>query len=63
MTFKDPVDISMSVTGGVEKDIQVNEDEKLLVKRYKVKEVPSTIKVEASGSGCAVLQVSNVITI
>ena len=63
MTFKDPVNISMSITGGVEEDIQVTEDEKLLVKRYKVKEVPSTINIEASGTGCAVIQVSRVTAI
>lgn len=56
LTFKDPVDITISLTGGVDQKIQVTEDEKLLVKRYKVEDVSSDINVEAKGTGCALIQ-------
>nr|BAR45588.1 alpha-2-macroglobulin 2 [Hasarius adansoni] len=56
MTFKDEVDITITATGDIEKNIEITEDEKLLVKRYKVNEVPSEINIEATGSGCAVIQ-------
>nr|WBW70092.1 venom protein [Lampona murina] len=56
LTFKDPVDITIKVTGGLEKEIEIKEDEKLVVQRHKVDEVPSEVHLEAKGSGCAVIQ-------
>lgn len=61
MTNKNPVDITVKISGGLEKEINIVEDEKLLVKRYKIEEVPSNIEIEATGSGCAVIQVNSLL--
>jgi hypothetical protein len=56
LTFKDKVDITVKTTGGLENEIQISEEDKLIVKRYKVESVPSEVNVEAKGTGCAVIQ-------
>ncbi|XP_035207333.1 ovostatin-like isoform X2 [Stegodyphus dumicola] len=56
LIFKDTLDITLTVTGGLEKTIKLTEEDKLVVKRNRISEVPSEVKVEATGSGCALIQ-------
>ncbi|PRD32504.1 UNVERIFIED_CONTAM: Ovostatin [Trichonephila clavipes] len=58
LVYKDPVDIKVSITGGIQEAVQVNENNKLLVQRNMVSYVPSTLKIQASGPGCGLIQTS-----
>ncbi|GFR23611.1 murinoglobulin-1 [Trichonephila clavata] len=58
IVYKDPVDISVTISGGLNKKIEISEDNKLLVQRNMVDEVPSVLKIEAVGSGCGLVQTS-----
>ncbi|GIY10889.1 alpha-1-macroglobulin [Caerostris darwini] len=56
--FKDPVDISVSISGGLTENVKITEDNKLLVQRNKVSQVPSTLDITATGTGCGLIQTS-----
>ncbi|GFX13478.1 murinoglobulin-1 [Trichonephila clavipes] len=58
IVYKDPVDISVTISGGLNKKVEISEDNKLLVQRNMVDEVPSVLKIEAVGSGCGLVQTS-----
>ncbi|KAG8180430.1 hypothetical protein JTE90_022776 [Oedothorax gibbosus] len=58
LVYKDPVDIEVSVKGGLEQKVEISQDNKLLVQRNKVAEVPSVLDIEATGSGCGLIQTS-----
>jgi len=46
----------IETSGGLETEIAIEEDDKLVVKRSKVETVPSEVNVKATGTGCAVIQ-------
>ncbi|GIY63862.1 alpha-1-macroglobulin [Caerostris darwini] len=56
--YKDPVNIALSIRGGLEEQLKITEDNKILVQRNKVSQVPSELDIEATGSGCGLLQTS-----
>ncbi|GIY63860.1 alpha-1-inhibitor 3, partial [Caerostris darwini] len=56
--FKDPVDISVSISGGLTENVKITEDNKLLVQRNKVSQVPSDLDITATGTGCGLIQTS-----
>ncbi|GBL64218.1 hypothetical protein AVEN_52515-1 [Araneus ventricosus] len=58
IVYKDPVDIEVKCSGILDKTIEINEDNKLLVQRNLVSDVPGDLNVEASGSGCGLIRVS-----
>lgn len=58
IVYKDPVDILVTVSGGLDEKIEITQDNKLLVQRNMVDVVPSEIKIEATGSGCGLVQTS-----
>ncbi|GFT33425.1 murinoglobulin-1 [Trichonephila clavipes] len=58
VVFKEPVNILVSISGGLQETVQITEDNKLLVQRNMVSQVPSQLKIQASGSGCGLIQTS-----
>ncbi|GIX86969.1 alpha-2-macroglobulin, partial [Caerostris extrusa] len=56
--FKDPVDISVSISGGLTENVKITEANKLLVQRNKVSKVPSDLDITATGTGCGLIQTS-----
>ncbi|XP_055924186.1 alpha-2-macroglobulin-like [Argiope bruennichi] len=58
LVYADPLDISVSIKGGLNEQVQIDEDNKLLVQRNKVSQIPSQLNIEATGTGCGLLQIS-----
>ncbi|GFR05259.1 alpha-1-inhibitor 3 [Trichonephila clavata] len=58
LVFKEPVNILVSISGGLNETVQITEDNRLLVQRNMVSEVPSQLKIQASGTGCGLIQTS-----
>ncbi|GFX13508.1 alpha-2-macroglobulin-P [Trichonephila clavipes] len=58
LVYKDPVNIQVSISGGLQETVQVTQDNKLLVQRNMVSQVPSTLRIQAQGQGCGLLQTS-----
>lgn len=58
LVYQDPVDILVSISGGLNDKIEITEDNKLVVQRQKVDKVPSELHIEATGSGCGLIQTS-----
>ncbi|CAL1263347.1 unnamed protein product [Larinioides sclopetarius] len=56
IVYKDPVDIEIKFSSILDKTIEIVEDNKLLVQRNLVSDVPGDLNVEASGSGCGLIQ-------
>ncbi|GFS76861.1 alpha-2-macroglobulin, partial [Nephila pilipes] len=56
LVYKDPVNIQVSISGGLEESVKITEDNKLLVQRNKVSQVPSTLNIQSQGQGCGLLQ-------
>ncbi|GFS90052.1 alpha-1-inhibitor 3 [Nephila pilipes] len=56
IVFKDPINIQVSLSGGLQETVQITEDNKLLVQRNMVSQVPSQLKIQASGTGCGLFQ-------
>ncbi|XP_042903027.1 murinoglobulin-1 isoform X2 [Parasteatoda tepidariorum] len=58
LVYKDPLNLEVGSTGGFEKSVEINDDNKLLVQRFKVSDVPSDLKIQAKGTGCGLIQTS-----
>ncbi|KAF8794905.1 Murinoglobulin-1 like protein [Argiope bruennichi] len=58
LVYADPLDISVSIKGGLNEHVQIDEDNKLLVQRNKVTQIPSQLNIDATGTGCGLLQTS-----
>ncbi|GFQ91799.1 alpha-1-inhibitor 3 [Trichonephila clavata] len=58
LVYKDPVNIQVSISGGLKETVQVTEGNKLLVQRNMVSKVPSTLNIQAQGQGCGLMQTS-----
>ncbi|GFY70977.1 alpha-2-macroglobulin-like protein 1 [Trichonephila inaurata madagascariensis] len=56
LVYKDPVNIQVSISGGLQETVQVTQDNKLLIQRNMVSQVPSTLRIQAQGQGCGILQ-------
>ncbi|XP_042903031.1 alpha-2-macroglobulin isoform X2 [Parasteatoda tepidariorum] len=54
--YKDPLDLSVTVSGGLVKNIKISDDNKLLVQRFKVDDISTTININAEGTGCGLIQ-------
>ncbi|GFT36436.1 alpha-2-macroglobulin [Nephila pilipes] len=58
LVYKDPDNIQVSISGGLQETVQITENNKLLVQRNMVSQVPSTLNIQAQGQGCGLLQTS-----
>lgn len=58
LVYGDSINIDVTVTGGSEENFHIDDENKLLVQRKKVATVPSELIIEATGSGCGLIQVS-----
>ncbi|CAL1263350.1 unnamed protein product [Larinioides sclopetarius] len=58
LVYSDKLDISVSISGGLNEQVEINKDNKLLVQRNTVSQIPSELNIEATGSGCGLLQTS-----
>ncbi|KAG8180425.1 hypothetical protein JTE90_022774 [Oedothorax gibbosus] len=56
LVYGDPIDIEVSIAGGLDKTLKIEDENKLLVQRSKVSQVPSELSVVATGSGCGLIQ-------
>ncbi|GFS48620.1 murinoglobulin-1 [Nephila pilipes] len=58
LVYEDPVNINVTISGGLDEKVQISEDNKLLVQRNMVSQVPSKLKLQATGQGCGLFQTS-----
>ncbi|GBN36656.1 Alpha-2-macroglobulin [Araneus ventricosus] len=58
IVYKDPVDITVSISGGLNEQVQISEDNKVLVQRNEISQIPSELDIQATGTGCGLLQTS-----
>ncbi|XP_055930370.1 alpha-1-inhibitor 3-like isoform X3 [Argiope bruennichi] len=58
LVYADPVDILAILSGSFDEKIEISQDNKLLVQRNLVTNVPGELQVEATGSGCGLIQVA-----
>lgn len=56
ITYSDETDITVVCSGSLDKEIRVIEDDKMIVKRNKISDVPSEVNIKAEGSGCVLIQ-------
>ncbi|GBM68563.1 Alpha-2-macroglobulin-like protein 1 [Araneus ventricosus] len=58
IVYKDPVDITVSISGSLNEQVRISEDNKLLVQRNEIFQIPSQLSIRATGTGCGLLQTS-----
>ncbi|CAL1263351.1 unnamed protein product [Larinioides sclopetarius] len=58
LVYNDPISLSVTVSGGLQEKVNITEYNKLLVQRNEVYQIPSVLNIEATGTGCGLLQTS-----
>ncbi|GBN85835.1 Alpha-2-macroglobulin-like protein 1, partial [Araneus ventricosus] len=56
LVYNDPVSLSVTVSGGLQENVNISEYNKLVVQRNEVTKIPSVLNIEATGKGCGLLQ-------
>ncbi|KAG8180424.1 hypothetical protein JTE90_022773 [Oedothorax gibbosus] len=58
LVYAKPIHLTVSVSGALNEEVQVTKDNKILVQRKQVEQVPGKLKVKTKGSGCGLIQVT-----
>ncbi|KAF8794903.1 Murinoglobulin-1 like protein [Argiope bruennichi] len=56
--YNDPVEISVTLTGGLQENLEISEYNQLVVQRNEVTQIPNVLNIDAIGTGCGLLQTS-----
>ncbi|XP_015921584.2 alpha-2-macroglobulin isoform X2 [Parasteatoda tepidariorum] len=56
VVYEDPLNLMVKTTGGLTKSVTLNDQNKLLVQRFKVTDISKSIKIKAKGTGCGLIQ-------